>query len=721
MSLQLGLLSLLFFSQGDSPPQVDVNIQVVYRDIRVHVTDKNGEPVIGLKPEDFIVKENRKTQDVSFFEEVDLGDEVMDTLSMDEPASEAGEPGSEVASKSPQSSRNLMLVLDSSNMRPQAFREMKEAMRDFINDYITPNDLVKLIQLDGELIHLSTFVKSKERLLEGLDEAYYRGTLYNRLVMQEGEVIEQYKNYLAPPGHGAPEAALFNSRVQSDDEAFKSDQGFYLRRVREAVRAKELSKRAAYTLFNNTMEFFGTVFDQMIGAKAVYLFTGGGYVNKMGIEKTTNHQANTLGYSLTTHNVTVYSFVHVAKDPVAVEMRSLSSVRLDDNTNPLSELGSEGRHIQGTVLEEPTQVTTAPLSASQLTGGIMVTANSVGAIRTELERFGSGIQHYYRLGYTIDAPNSKTKVKIQLAKRQKGWKIHYGKQFRPIKPFVKKKLKKQRQDFTVELEYGQANRNNLDAEWGFSAFRGADRGESVPVYVKIPRKTFPKKGYMVGFSAHNDVRDLIDMSTAVINHETEADGYLLYDVLIPRTKPAFVRGLVIDLDTGMKSNFEVDYREPKIKSNEMSVASVMLSQDKGLKMIPINHIRCGAAKDGKKETREVNRCEKDPFFMGGFMVKPSITKTFASNERIELLFQVKNTFSPIDQVEVRLDLRGEGKTTETELDISNAHQLDENTVNYMASFSTENLKPGSYSLALSIIDPGSGDVSLHQHPFQIQN
>jgi len=728
MILQSSLIWFFLFAQSGTGNQIDVNVKVMNRDIRVHVTDKNGDPVLGLKSEDFVLKENRKTQTITYFEEVGVPVEEGGEAMAQAPA----DGSSDNAPLAPETNRNLILVLDSSNMRPAAFEEMKGAMAEFIEQYVGPKDLVKLIQLDEQLIHLTSFSNNKELLLSGLAKAEYKGSLHNKLFQRESEVIDMYANYLSPPMGGV---IMYDKRdlTSNDDNigtagpsreglaTVRREQRYYLNRLRDAIRAKERLKNSYYLMFSQTLNFFATVFDNMMGAKAVYLFSGGGYVSKKGLERTTSELANTLGHQLTTSNVTVYSLIHVPKNAVANDMRTSGAVTMELENNLFKELGPTSRSSEGTILEEASQVTSAPLSLSTLTGGSLVTANSVSAIRKELERFGRGAAHYYRLGYSLEAPNEKTRVKIEFSKPHKGWKAHYGKQFRPVKPFNKMKLNEQRVAFTVELEYGQGTRNNLDAEWGFSGFRGVDVGESVPVYVKVPADHFPEKGYMVGFTAHNENRDVIDMTTAVINNKTQSDGFLLYDVLIPREKPAYLKGLVIDLDTGMKSNFEMIYNEPSVKPDQISVSSVILSRNKLMKMIPINHIRCGSLEDGQKLSREANRCVKDPFSMGNFLIKPSLHKTFSSKDRIELFFQVKNTVSPTNQCEVRLDLKGGGKSIDTELQIIQAYQVDEHTVNFTASFSAENLMPGNYDLALSVIDPGSKDVGLHQHPFQIQN
>jgi len=706
------LLFFLFVAQADDSMTVDESIQVTFRDVRVHVTDKFGDPVEGLTADDFVLSEAGDRQEISFFEEVDLPTAQEQELSSLEDAElEAAERG-EDEPRPLRLGRNVILVLDSSNMRAPAFDEMKEVMTDFIDTHIGPNDFVKLVQLDDQLIHLTSFVRSKERLFNGLANASYKGELYQRLAMQENEVVDHYANFLSPP------LGSFTKKIELETE-----QEYYLDRLREAIRAKELTKSSYYYMFQETLDFFSHVFDQMVGAKAIYLFTGGGYVSKRGFEKTTHTFAEILANDLTSSNVTVYSYVHVPKEPVGYAQRTTGPVSLFGTTNVFSELGSTYRSSEGTILEDVTELTTAPLSITERTGGVMITANSLDGIRKSYDRFSNSVRHYYRLGYTIETPTKKTKVKVKFANKNKEnrkWKLHYGKYFNPIEPFIALDTEDQQVSFSAALQYDRGRRDDLDAEWGFRGFNTDQRGYSVPVFVKVPAETFPKNGYMVGFAAFNDVGDLIDMSMARINHEGAADGFLLYDLLIPRSVPHTISGLVVDMDTGAKSNFRREYEQESTEEDELAISSVILSAEPNLQMIPVNHIRCSASDGKSRSPFEARRCMTDPLTMGRYLAKPSVSNIFTSDDKITLFFQVKNSFGPREECEIAMNLQKEGESVDTKLRITDAHEVDGDTINYVAGIGEEGLVPGEYKLDISVLDTTTGERSIDTFAFTVR-
>ena len=264
---------------------VQEQLRVIFRDVRVHVTDRQGKPVRNLKLEDFKLKEKGAEQEITFFEEVDL------SPVRDEDGRESTIPRQRT------SESNIVIIFDSSHMRSEAFPEFKRVIKKFIREQSGEHTLMKVVQLEDRLIHLSPFLRNENLLLDAVDSAEYKGAQIRAIRAQESIVAKSFADFL-DPGYEPQEAALFRA-----DKLYE---------LREAVRRKQQIKRNHFLAFESSLRHLGRVFDQMSGSKTVYLFTGGGFVQQnRGLVLSTKSESRQLGRIMNSANLTVYSFVHV--------------------------------------------------------------------------------------------------------------------------------------------------------------------------------------------------------------------------------------------------------------------------------------------------------------------------------------------------------------------------------------------------------------------------
>ena len=271
-------------------------IRVVFRDIRVHVTDRKGNPISGLRPSDFVLREDGAVRQITFFDEVNGIKRHRET------------PNDALQPETPQEAQvnrfgegsNIVIILDSSNMRMEAFPEFKEVIREFIEENIGPEHSVKLVQLENQLLHLSPFLNDKDALLAALDQAEYQGAQVTQLRRLERQVTHSF-SYLLQPG------------LIQDAEEMDLERGNYLIPLKDAVRQKIQLKREFFINFEYSLRQLARILDQMTGSKSVYLFSGGGFVTSNNFMKPTKPLSNALGRTLNSANMTIYSFVHIPR------------------------------------------------------------------------------------------------------------------------------------------------------------------------------------------------------------------------------------------------------------------------------------------------------------------------------------------------------------------------------------------------------------------------
>lgn len=131
------------------------------------VTDKSGRRVTGLTAADFQVADEGATQEIDFFSAIE-GSRA--TRSVTGTAGTPTTPAAPVSSLAiPYQGRHIALVFDDLNLSNDNFLRSRRAFVDYINNNLTPNDMVALISTGGALASMQQFTNDKERLLSALN------------------------------------------------------------------------------------------------------------------------------------------------------------------------------------------------------------------------------------------------------------------------------------------------------------------------------------------------------------------------------------------------------------------------------------------------------------------------------------------------------------------------------------------------------------------------
>lgn len=177
--LPLFTLSLVLFCSlnvvsqtvSPTPPDEDVvKISTNLIQIDVTVTDKNGNVVTNLKPEDFEIYENGKSRDISNFSFVDLLTRQDDAAKIVENKNKQSAPVPSVKLSPEKVRRTYAIAIDDLGLSFSSMFFVKEAVKKFVNEQMQDGDLVAIIRTSGGIGALQSFTSDKRLLLAAAEK-----------------------------------------------------------------------------------------------------------------------------------------------------------------------------------------------------------------------------------------------------------------------------------------------------------------------------------------------------------------------------------------------------------------------------------------------------------------------------------------------------------------------------------------------------------------------
>ncbi|MGB7923089.1 MAG: VWA domain-containing protein [Pyrinomonadaceae bacterium] len=168
--------------QGVAPTANDddvVRITTNLVQVDALVVDKKGRQVTDLRPEDFEITEDGRTQRITNFSYVELAP-AADAL----PSAEASRadknapPVPPVRLRPEQVRRTIALVVDDLSLSFESAKLAREALRNFVNKQMQPGDLVAIIRTTGGIGALQQFTSDKRHLYSSIERV--RGSITGR-------------------------------------------------------------------------------------------------------------------------------------------------------------------------------------------------------------------------------------------------------------------------------------------------------------------------------------------------------------------------------------------------------------------------------------------------------------------------------------------------------------------------------------------------------------
>ncbi|HEX9919368.1 MAG TPA: VWA domain-containing protein [Pyrinomonadaceae bacterium] len=159
-------------TQSPAPPATRDDVERVTVNlvqIDVIVTDKNGQQVTDLRPEDVEILENGKRQPITNFSYIAAGSANAAALPTAETAASAtgknaATPVMPARLAREQVRRTIALVVDDLGLSFESLGYAREALTKFVDEQMQPNDLVAILRTSGGVGVLQQFTSDKRQL-----------------------------------------------------------------------------------------------------------------------------------------------------------------------------------------------------------------------------------------------------------------------------------------------------------------------------------------------------------------------------------------------------------------------------------------------------------------------------------------------------------------------------------------------------------------------------
>ncbi|MCB1041782.1 MAG: VWA domain-containing protein [Acidobacteria bacterium] len=690
--------------------QVQEEIQVVLRQVRVHVVDKDGEPIKGLSKDDFLIREGKSHRDLSTFEEVDMDDvrHVLQFYSTDDKAV-------------PHFGRSMVIMIDSSNMVQEAFEPMIDAVQQFVEHHVDDNDLVKVVQMEEQLIHLSEFTSDKAAIQTAVGNAKYTGYFQLKLRHHQSRIFTQYELFegqVNTSTGGPGEAQLLQNAADQ---------------VIQEVDEKERQKLIHARSFRQSLAILSRILGESPGSRAIYLFTGGSYIQSSGGQHvTTARDMDDAVRAMNAANVTLYSFLHTPPEEVGVRETYAAGVNFSDSlriANLLERYVSREHRTrirrlfattgaQNSFFETHSQVETGPRLVGEATGGFFTRYLGYQDMAGEVDRLAARSRHYYTLGYTVDPKDKNSSIDLELVDPQKGWKLVYGEHVSNPQPFRKWDEEDRQLSFEVALLYSDTTRNDLDSDFGHHVFRHEDQ-YVIPMYLTLPKNTNPKRGYELGLAVFDGQHRPHDLLQQTVTPPKDLEKLLLYNVMISDVPPHSLKYFLRNLDTGEVVLQELE-AEVLPAGSQLTISPIVFSTVHDFATIPLNHVPEQSQSKKKfmpEAAPQKPRRELDPLVMQGVLMSPAVSSKISA-QPMDLLFHVTGIKGDPSNYNVRFNLTGESSSFVDGF-ITAADTFGTDCIRFSARVDLSQVPSGDYRLDLQIFNTEMGVAAVQSCSFSV--
>ncbi|HEY0426298.1 MAG TPA: VWA domain-containing protein [Pyrinomonadaceae bacterium] len=176
--LTLLAVSALAQNPTATPPpgdDQDLKISTTLIQIDVTVTDKDGNIVTDLKPEDFEVYENGKKQEITNFSFVSVNSQTkkLENTAQNNTKGQIAVPIPPVKLKQEDVRRTYALVVDDLGLSFESIFWVQKSLKKFINEQMQEGDLVAILRTGSGAGAMQSFTSDKRLLLAAIDKIKY--------------------------------------------------------------------------------------------------------------------------------------------------------------------------------------------------------------------------------------------------------------------------------------------------------------------------------------------------------------------------------------------------------------------------------------------------------------------------------------------------------------------------------------------------------------------
>jgi VWFA-related protein len=426
-ALLLLLLVVSAFSQKPepTPPPEDpetIKISTSLIQVDVTVTDKDGNIVTDLKPEDFEIYENGQKQSITNFSLISSGQAPVGVAAAPPLSREkTAVPIPPVRLRPEQVRRTYALVVDDLGLSAESVTVVRQSLRKFVNERMQEGDLVTILRTGSGIGTLQSFTSDRRQLIAAIDKIKWNGqgrsgiSAYPPLLQQVSAVPEDEFGKQTDGAKSAPTSDSIADDFRNENFSIGT-----LGSLNYIVRGmRELPGRKSLILFS----------------EGFLLNSAGGDENGLVRQNRVFESMRLLADLANRASVVIYTFdprgLQAPLGLTAQDNTWDSSIKVGDFGPPSGAAGASDASALGDVLERrSSQLLESQSSLRYLaaeTGGIAF--NNQNNLGPGLQRAIADQSSYYLLGYQPDDetfdPKKNKFNKLEIKLTRPGLKVRY--------------------------------------------------------------------------------------------------------------------------------------------------------------------------------------------------------------------------------------------------------------------------------------------------------
>jgi VWFA-related protein len=645
--------------------------------VNVTVKDKNGNLVLGLKPQDFTILEDNKPQRIVSFdlENVDAvaTQEVAQAKPISGLASQAS-PASAPASAGESSNqfkdrRLIILFFDLSAMEPDEIDHAVTSAEHYVDTQMAPADMVAIVSLGSALLVNQDFTSDRE-LLKKQIEAFSEGG------------GQGYEEGTTGTTEGTPDTGQPFTADDTEYNIFNTD-----RRL-EALRS--VAEKLSHLQQKKSLIYFSSGMDRT------------GIENQSELRAATNAAVRS--------NMAIYT----------MDMRGLQALVAGGEAQNASLRGTSAYSGQATInalnSNFTTQETLVTL-ASDTGGKAFLDSNDFSQIFKGVQQDTST---YYLLGYRSTNPARDGRYRrITVKVNTPGVKLDYRRGY--YAPADYQHSTKEDKELQLQEELAsELPTTDLPLYLGVAYFRLETNKFYIPISLVVPGSEIPfvhssdrDKATLdvigeVLDSEHHPVDRIRDTVKLAIDTSSEVrKKNVQYDTGLSLPPGKYhLKFVVRENQTGRMGSFETDINVPDLKTQPLKMSSIVLASQ---------------LQPAKKSSAP------NPLVRDGSEIIPNVTHVFSSTQHLRLYYEVYDpgrssaaqpaeagaSKSP-EKAGIHLltnvaFFRGKTKVFESApVELTELNARDRKAGVFQLDLPLNSLKPGFYTCQVNVIDDAAG-------------
>ena len=709
-------------ADGDRPGATfEGAAEVTLIEVPVNVTTKNGEPIRGLTRENFLIIDSGKEQDIEGVEVVDL--KVIEPQRSRDRG--LGERLPAVAR------RHFLLLFDLTFSRPSSVIKAREAARDFVLEHLHPSDLaaVAIFSLEHGPQLLVTFTPDRVQLARAIE------TLGAPDLMRDGSVVDPLRFVIDFPDAGGN---LLNEDLGTDSRNDAAQElGQYLSIIEfQQEKARKSYERNRISSWARALGDTARALSSVDGRKHVVYFSEG-FDGSLLLGRDASRNAEAVARDQRQREAGALWFVdqdetfgnsglqNDIKRMLEEFRRADCLIQAVDIAGLRVETGVEGQasNVTSTRLNDAQD---AMFYVADGTGGnLFENANNLGdQLQSVLEQNSvTYVLSFYPKQLKADGEFHKLKVKAVGLPRSTRVSHRAGyyapRAFGDLHPMEKALL-------ASEAIAAAAPKKEIALDMLAVPFRASPELGYVPVILEVDGRSvlagqssevLRLEIYVYATNPRGEMRDFVTQvvtfdlgKTRQALHET---GIKYYSHLDLTPDDYLLRVLVRNSDTGRTAVLSRELRVPDFKQTVPQVLPPFFIE-------PPNRWFMVREQERASSPLAAEKSVVYPFTLGGEPFVPMAMPALKSGEASEICLMAYNLGEGSLQMDATV--RGDEGVEHTGGELS----LLERTVTGLegvdklrASFDPQDLKPGTYTLQVRLVNLDTGAVERGEIPFKV--